>query len=344
MRLEILPLTPIRSINPQTSVNLSRLAPGDRIEAHVIGPSSNGQTLLRVGGTTIISDQQLGAKPGEVLLLEVQNAPQATEASARTRRWLAVRRIEAVHHPRQAPPGPAPSSQPFPALPSAGRHSVSADLFRSLAVIRHGEASPAVQTQLAAAQRMGPAGLINRHRIQNFRKRYLRRITNNFRDKAMRPLRSARLGEPHTVKGALGHSLTESREPEAPPNYRGVFAIASPGEENAAVRVKIKPGQGGRDTAGHKGMLTASLLLDLENTGVIEVHLTLGEDQLWVDFKTATPQMGQKLEAALDGVYASLAALTRKVYCRVRSDQHLTAPERGAEAALCGSKEIDLKI
>ena len=344
MRLEILPQTTLRITHQQTTINLSRLAPGDLIEARVIGPSSNGRTLLQVGDTIITSEQQLGAKPGEVLRLEVQSAPQGTTPSARARLWLAVRQIETVHHPRQAPPGPAPSTPPYPALQSMGRNFVSADLFRSLAVIRHGDASLADLTQFAAAHPMGPATLTNRQRIQNFRKRYLRRVANNVSDTEMKPLRGARAGEPNAIKGTLLHNLTENREPEAPLEYRGAFGIASQRDGNGALRIKIRPEQGSHDASGHEGRLTASLLLDLENTGIVEVNLTLGEDQIWVDFRTTTPQMRQKIEAELDGVHASLAALARRVYCRVRSDRQLTAPEPGAGADLCGSWEIDLNI
>ncbi len=213
-----------------------------------------------------------------------------------------------------------------------------------MAVMRHGDAALAELTQFAAAHLMEPAALINRQRIQNFRKRYLRRVANKGGDTEMKPLRGVHAGEPRAIKGALHHNLSENRELEAPHEYRGAFGIASQSEAKAAVSIKIRTEQGSHDASWHEGTLTASLLLDLENTGVIEILLTLGEDQIWVDFRTATPHTRQRIEAELDGVHASLTALARRVYCRVRSDQQLTAPDLGAGAALCGPREIDLKI
>lgn len=341
--LEILPQTTLRTIGPQATSQLAQLSPGDRIEARVLGFSATGKTLLRVGETKIIADQYLGAKPGDVLRLEVQRAPQPMTLPGRTRLWFTVRRFE-TSQPTQALSGLKASAESFPALKGRGPHFISTDVFRSRALVPRIDGTPSALTEFSAARLLAPTALINNKRIQSFRKRVLRRAANTAVTRKMHAFREVPPQQTNAAKAAPRQMAMESREPMTPLEYTADFGFDPLREDNAAVKIKIKPGKGARRTTDHEGALRASLLLDLENTGAIEVNLTMGEDQIWVEFITATPQMRQEIEAERGDVYAALATLVKKVNLQVRFDHLLMAQALFAEDHKYVSGDIDLNI
>ena len=343
MPLEILPPTTLRTMGHHASSELARLSPGDLIEARVLGFSANGKTLLKLGGAKIIAEQHFGAKPGDTLCLEVQKGPQATTLAGRTRLWFTVRRFEAAPPPQASSSGKA-SAEPFPALKGRGSHQVSSDLFHSRAIVSRIDGPSSALMELPATRLFTPAALINSKRIQGLRKRGFRRATGTAATQKTRAIRGGRLQQADTTTAAPRQLALESQEPATPSEYTADFGFDSPREGNAVVKIKIKPDTGSRGATDLEGTLRASLLLDLENTGVIEVHLTMGEDQIWVDFITATPQMRQKIEAERGDVYAILATLVKKVTLQVRSDDRLVAGNLFAEDYEYPAGGVDLNI
>ena len=343
MPLEIPPQTTLRTIGPQASSQITRLSPGDLIEARVLGFSANGKTLLQVGRTKIVAEQYFDAKPGDILRLEVQKGPQSTILTGRTRFWFTARRFETAPPPQASSVGKT-TAEPFSVLKGRGTHSVSTDLFHARAQVPRTEGSPSALTDFAAARLHTPAALITSKRIQSLRKRVLRRAANT---PVTRMTQAVRAGQPqhaNTTTAVPRQVAMESQESATPSEYTAYFGFDPPREGNAAVKITIKPGQGSCCPTDNEGALRASLLLDLENTGVIEVNLTMGEDQIWVDFITATPQMRQRIEAESGDVYAALAALANKVTFQVRSDHRLTARDLFAEDYEYLAGDIDFNI
>jgi hypothetical protein len=343
MPLEILPQTTLRTMDPQASSKLARLSPGDMIEARVLGFSASGKTLLQAGGAKIIAEKDLGAKPGDILRLEVQKGPQATSPTGRTRVWFTIRRLDTAPPPQASSVGKA-SAEPFPALKGRGPHLVSTDLFHSRALVSRIDGPSSALTEFAAARLLTPAALINSKRIQSLRKRVLRRAANTAVTRKTQAIRGGPPQQAHTTTTAPRQLAIEGQEPTTPSEYTADFGFAPPREGIAAVKLKIKPDKGWRGRTDKEGTLRASMLLDLENTGVIEVNLTMGADQIWVDFITATPQMRQKIEAERGDVYAALSALVKKVTFQVRSDHRLMARDLFAEGREYPAGDIDFNI
>ena len=341
--LEILPQTTLRTMGPQGTSRLARLSPGDLIEARVLRLTANGQTLLQVGQSKIIAEQHLGAKPGDVLRLEVQKAPHPTNLTGRARLWFTVQRFVTAP-PTQALSAPQASGEQFLALKGRGPHFVSTDVFRPRADAPRIDGVPSALTESSAARLLAPAALINGKRIQSLRKRVLRRAANPAVTLKTHAFREARPQPTHVTKAAPHQLATESRELMTPFEYIVDFGFDPSREGNAALRIKLKPGQGSRRRPDAERALRASLLLDLENTGVIEVNLTMDEDHIWVEFITSTAPMRQKLEAELGDVYAALTALVKKVNFQVRSDRRLLAQDLFAEGHQYVPGEIDLNI
>ena len=341
--LEILPQTTLRIMDPQGNSQLARLSPGDLIEARVLGFTANGKTLLQVGQAKIIAEQRLGAKPGDVLRLEAQEAPQPANLTGRTRLWFTVQRSE-TSPPRQALSGHQPSAEQLPVPKGRGPHFVSTDVFRARADAPRIDGIPSTLTEFSAARLLAPATLIDGQRIQSLRKRTIRRAANPAVIRKTRVFREAQFQPTNVTTAAPHQRATESREPATFFEYAADFGFAPPREGNAAVRIKLKPGRGSRHATDTERALRASLLLDLENTGVIEVNLTMGEDQIWVEFITATARMRQKLEAQRGDVYTALAALVPKVNFLVRSDHRLLARDLFAEDHQYVPGDVDLNI
>ena len=76
------------------SGELTRLAPGDKIRARILGPGPAGKTLLQIGTSKILTRQPLNGKIGDIILLEVQPILQAREADGPAGPGFRFRQIE----------------------------------------------------------------------------------------------------------------------------------------------------------------------------------------------------------------------------------------------------------
>jgi hypothetical protein len=76
------------------SGELTRLAPGDKIRARILGQGAAGKTLLQIGTSKILTSQALNGKTGDIILLEVHPVLQTRESDGPAGLGFRFRQIE----------------------------------------------------------------------------------------------------------------------------------------------------------------------------------------------------------------------------------------------------------
>jgi flagellar hook-length control protein FliK len=152
-------------------------------------------------------------------------------------------------------------------------------------------------------------------------------------------------GNPSSPRSTLPTTV-ESGGATSDSGFAAGFWIDAAGERYLRVKLKLGDRNQKRSETGSQNMITASLMMDLEHFGAIEIELKMGLDQIWVDFMVASESAREKVEFRMADINAALGALATGVFCQVHIGRQVAGMH---PAAVDGDqtghpREIDLKI
>lgn len=343
IRLEILPLNTPRRVGSQSALNLTRLSPGDLIQARILSISAEGKTTLQMGPFRVQSDQSIAGKVGETLTFEVQHSTQPIKNVDQTRPSLSARQTAGAITIRPLS-ARIPSTLTIPMMTRAAANSTTTDLLQSAASNLTPDPSTPTLFEMVHARMLEPVTSIGGKWIRILRRRFASRLSRDTSSKKMSTFSESNRRRPVSA-GESNHTLgTERGKADPLSDYSAGFWMDPSSDWNSFARINLRLQNENPSEADDGKSLTAFLMLELENTGVIEVELKMVADQIRVDFRVASEQMYAKLEAEMSGIYTSLKALAEGVYCRVRLDRDLVAPDPADNRKNGFQTEINLKI
>ncbi len=342
--LEICPYTTFGPTGAQNAFGLTRLAPGDVIQARILSVSPEGRTHLQIGASQFSTNQPLGGKPGDILFFEVQPRLPAGEIPGQVKSPILIRLLAGSRQANKLPgemssatPGQAPTG-------SSARPAVAAPLQSMTGGSQSNSQNP-VMLALTAMQRQGRSSSPNARFSDKDRRRS---ATSVRRSNALDPSSAVTQTSSHkradAGAGAANKPNADFREAAAPPDYASGFLIEAAGEEYRSAHIRMHSRKAIRTAGGQGDFLSAALMLDLEKTGPLEVEVQMLEDQIWVKFSVATETVRKEVQARLGEMHAALKDLAEKVYCRVQVDPEGETMDARARIASQEIKAIDFII
>ena len=339
--LEIWPHIACVSTGAQKPFHLSRLVPGDVIQARIISVSPEGRTRLQIGSSHVTANQSLGGKPGDILYFEVQPRLPTGELEGQGKSPLLIRMLAGSRRVDKRPSGGSSGKSGQLPTESSGRVAVAANSPPTVGGAQSNAQNP-VLLALTATRLLGP---IASHKAGTLDKCRRQIATSALRTKLLdhHPASQTSCGKRPEASTA-NRTQKDLREGTASSDYASAFLIEAAGEEYRSAYIRLHTQKAICSSDGRGDVMTASLMLDLDKTGPLEVAIQMAEDQIWVKFKVATEKVRKDIQARLGEMHTALKDLADKVYCRVQVDPEGGAMNSAAKRASQEKKEIDCTI
>ena len=323
-------------------VNPTRLAPGDVVRGRILHVSNDGQTIIQLGPCKVTCDQAFAGRPGDKLLFEILPSPMSAVDGQKRGAPLMIRLLEntrvATHASGRGaselaaplklhPPGRAAPHTPSTPLTSENQENVQ---------------GPATLVT-SVKQLMETMRALSRRWFHPARRRL---ATGAMKEEvAARLIPQARIEARAASKDRRSASANRNvnRTADSTWDYASGFKVDADREDNGRAQIKVRTAKTGRPDT-ECGTLTATVALDLENTGRIEVDMQFNAKLLRVVFRVASEALGETIRGDIGRMHTALNHLAPEVYCQVRVDKHHDLGDRLNHAAAAGKQGIDCMI
>ncbi len=326
------------------SPQFDRLAPGDVIRGRVLRVSPDGQTLLQIGPHHVRSDQPLGGRPGDTLWFEVLPSLAKSGDFQKTRAPLLLRLLAnesgAPQTAERAPQGITAHLK----LPPSGR--VAAQASATPAPAEGQERVPGPVLLVTNALQLGETmRALSRKWIHPARRRLAKATRRDTAAARIKPPPRFDARAASSDRSPAGAEKTISRPVDLSWNDAAGLTIDAGHDEGGQVRINVQAPDDAASKTESGRTLTASVILDLENTGRIEVDVQMNAHLIRVLFKVDTDALGDAIQSEIGRVRTALNHLVPEVYCRVQIDkQPIKGSDRLDPVALKAKTGIDYMI
>ncbi len=326
------------------SPQFDRLAPGDIIRGRVLRVSPDGQTLLQIGPHQVRSDQPLGGRPGDTLWFEVLPSLAKNGDFQKTRAPLLLRLLAnesgAPQTAERAPQGITAHLK----LPPSGRVAAQASATPAPAEGQERVPGP-VLLVTNALQLVETMRALSRKWIHPARRRLAKATRRDTAAARIKPQPGFDAWAASSERAPAGVEKTISRAVDSSWDDVAALKIDAGHHEGGKVRINVQAPDDGASKSEKGRTLTASVILDLEKTGRIEVDVQMNAHLIRVLFKVDTDALGEAIQSEIGRVRTALNHLVAEVYCRVQIDKQ---PNKGSDrldpVALTAKTGIDYMI